>query len=127
MPDPDLRALCQAVVDARAAWCAEADEHESAARGVTYLGAQDALREFLGRDRPNDEDILAVLNAERAAADARGYARAMGEVVERCKTEARDEWRTWPRGPEYKSALADVARWAAAEAWQAVRKLAERD
>ena len=60
MPDPDLRALCQAVVDARAAWCAEADEHESAARGVTYLGAQDALREFLGRDRPNDEDILYV-------------------------------------------------------------------
>ncbi len=51
----------------------------------------------------------------------------MGEVVEWCKTEARDEWRTWPRGPEYKSALADVARWAAAEAWQAVRKLAERD
>ena len=48
------------------------------------------------------------------AADAQGYARAMGEVVEWCKTEARDEWRTWPRGPEYKSALADVARWAAA-------------
>ena len=89
MPDPDLRALCQAVVDARAAWCAEADEHESAARGVTYLGAQDALREFLGRDRPNDEDILAVLNAERAAADARGYARAMGEVV--AEVQARTE------------------------------------
>ena len=60
--------------------------------------------------RMDAEDILAALDAERA----QGYARAMGEVVEWCKTEARDEWRTWPRGPEYKSALADVARWAAA-------------
>ena len=108
MPDPDLRALCQAVVDARAAWCAEADEHESAARGVTYLGAQDALREFLGRDRPNDEDILAVLNAERAAADARGYARAMGDLVERCKEKADDcAWVTSPCG-----VVSNITAWA---------------
>ena len=70
---------------------------------------QDAQRKGFNR-RPANADVLAALDA----ADAQGYARAMGEVVEWCKTEARDEWRTWPRGPEYKSALADVARWAAA-------------
>lgn len=116
----DLRTLAQAVVDAWRDYGETASlESQKPALEAAWKAAMRAARMDVRQARA----ILAALDA----ADAQGYARAMGEVVEWCKTEARDEWRTWPRGPEYKSALADVARWAAAEAWQAVRKLAERD
>ena len=109
-PD-DLRTLAQAYLDAR-----EVDAvsgNLTASRRVTRTGL--ALGAALGTPTtvPPAAHAAAIL-AALDAADAQGYARAMGEVVEWCKTEARDEWRTWPRGPEYKSALADVARWAAA-------------
>ena len=130
----DLRTLAQAVVSAYETY----DGERAASVGRDYTVIADCRRRYYAVCKAlggalDDPDaglsvhgaraILAALDAERA----QGYARAMGEVVERCKTEARDEWRTWPRGPEYKSALADVARWVAAEAWQAVRKLAGRD
>lgn len=69
----DLRTLAQAVVDA---------PDDDAARV--------ALGRWLGFPRGADPtlsvavDILAALDAERA----QGYARAMGEVVERCEGEA---------------------------------------
>lgn len=72
----DLRTLAQAVVDARD-W--------SRGRLVQALGVVTTC--------PEDVDalaraILAALDAERAAADARGYARAMGEVDGLLKAEA---------------------------------------
>ena len=76
-PD-DLRTLAQAVADGRD-W--------SRGRLVQALGVVTTC--------PEDVDalaraILAALDAERDAADARGYARAMGEVVERCDASVAD-------------------------------------
>jgi len=103
-----LRGLAQAVVDA-------------SGRGTVGPADYAAKRAFCAAANCAYDDagqvagwLLAALDAERA----QGYARAMTNVAEWCKAEACDEWRTWPRGPEYKSALADVARWAASAAQQ---------
>jgi len=99
----DLRRLAETVESTREAYLdATGDAWRPALEA--YCEALGALNVALDDARDAAPAILAALKAERA--------RAMGEVVERCETEARDEWRTWPRGPEYKSALADVARWA---------------
>lgn len=107
----DLRTLAQAVVDAWRDYGETASlESQKPALEAAWKAAMRAARMDVRQARA----ILAALDAERA----QGYAQAMGEVVEWCKAEACDEWRTWPRGPEYKSALADVARWAASAAQQ---------
>lgn len=84
----DLRTLAQAVVDARAAWLAVADAAPSRARAVdsdewrAMLTAEGNLSALArGRVVHSVSLLLAALDA----ADAQGYARAMGEVVERCE------------------------------------------
>ena len=84
----DLRTLAQAVVDARAAWLAVADAAPSRARAVdsdewrAMLTAEGNLSALArGRVVHSVSLLLAALDAERA----QGYARAMGEVVERCE------------------------------------------
>ncbi|MBK8246049.1 MAG: hypothetical protein IPK85_01390 [Gemmatimonadetes bacterium] len=74
---PDLRTLAQAVVDAHAAWV---DEYNVPQREHVE-GAYDAFTKAIGPvyDGDTAKRILAALDAERA----QGYARAMGEVVER--------------------------------------------
>ena len=103
----DLRRLAEAVESTREAYLdATGDAWKPAL--MAYCNALGDLSGTLGGLCDDARDaapaILAALKAERV--------RAMADVAEWCKTEARDEWRTWPRGPEYKSALADVARWA---------------
>ena len=105
----DLRRLAETVESTREAYLdATGDAWRPAL--VAYCNALGDLSSTLGGLCDDARDaapaILAALKAERV--------RAMADVAEWCKTEARDEWRTWPRGPEYKSALADVARWAVA-------------
>ena len=107
----DLRTLAQAVVDAGPTECIWPVNAPTSA-------LLKALMPEVGDKASPLYDTARTILAALDAADAQGYARAMGEVVEWCKTEARDEWRTWPRGPEYKSAIADVARWAASAAQQ---------
>lgn len=105
----DLRRLAEAVESTREAYLVATGDAWKPAL-VAYCNALGALSGALGGLCDDARDaapaILAALKAERV--------RAMADVAEWCKTEARDEWRTWPRGPEYKSALADVARWAVA-------------
>ena len=92
----DLRTLAQSVVDA---------PDDDAARV--------ALGRWLGFPRGADPtlsvavDILAALDA----ADAQGYARAMGEVVERCEGEAA-AFGTGRTSDHYARALDAVADWA---------------
>lgn len=108
----DLRRLAETVESTREAYLDATGDAWRPALDA-YCNALGALSDTLGGlcdARDAAPAILAALKAERV--------RAMGEVVEWCKAEARDEWRTWPRGPEYKSALADVARWAASAAQQ---------
>ena len=107
----DLRRLAEAVESTREAYLdATGDAWKPSMEA--YCNALGDLSSTLGGLCDDARDaapaILAALKAERV--------RAMADVAEWCKTEARDEWRTWPRGPEYKSALADVARWAASDA-----------
>ena len=95
-PATDLRRLCQAVVDAWRALC------DGPSSGIAYLvhqqesdDAQRDLAVYLGitdRQTPPpacdmDEVALRIL-AALDAADAQDYARAMGEVVERCASHA---------------------------------------
>ncbi len=83
----DLRTLAQAVVDARAAWLAVADAAPSRARAVdsdewrAMLTAEGNLR-YAVHDTTTSKCADVLLTALDAA-DAQGYARAMGEVVER--------------------------------------------
>jgi quinol monooxygenase YgiN len=85
----DLRTLAQAVVDARAAWLAVADAAPSRARAVdsdewrAMLTAEGNLR-YAVHDTTTSKCADVLLTALDAA-DAQGYARAMGEVVERCE------------------------------------------
>ena len=85
----DLRTLAQAVVDARAAWLAVADAAPSRARAVdsdewrAMLTAEGNLR-YAVHDTTTSPAPTVLLTALDAA-DAQGYARAMGEVVERCE------------------------------------------
>lgn len=105
----DLRRLAEAVESTREAYLdATGDAWKPSMEA--YCNALGDLSSTLGGLCDDARDaapaILAALKAERM--------RAMTDVAEWCKAEARDGWRTWPRGPEYKSALADVARWAVA-------------
>jgi hypothetical protein len=93
----DLRTLAQAVVDAP--WGSNA-----------WRAAMNAL-EHTGIDATTDacHRILAALNA----ADAQGYARAMGEVVERCEAGmSHHGGYLSPRSRGVYHAFEDVADWA---------------
>ena len=113
----DLRTLAQAVVDARAAWLAVADAAPSRARAVdsdewrAMLTAEGNLR-YAVHDTttsPAPTVLLAALDA----ADAQGYARAMGEVVERCDHgTSKHEGSLSPRSRGVYHAFEDVADWA---------------
>ena len=96
----DLRTLAQAVVDAHAA-----SDHDM------IVEAYDALYQGLGApyDGDTSKRILAALNAERA----QGYARAMGEVVERCEAGmSHHGGYLSPRSRGVYHAFEDVADWA---------------
>jgi len=106
-PD-DLRTLAQAVADGRD-W--------SRGRLVQALGVVTTC--------PEDVDALAraILNAsdaERDAADARGYARAMGEVEAHADREAA-AFGTGRTSDHYARAMDDTARWARERAAAAER------
>jgi len=113
----DLRTLAQAVVDARAAWLAVADAAPSRARAVdsdewrAMLTAEGNLR-YAVHDTttsPALTVLLAALDAERA----QGYARAMGEVVERCEAGmSHHGGYLSPRSRGVYHAFEDVADWA---------------
>lgn len=114
MDDPDIRALCQAFVDAELGWqfsdCCEATEIEEmrSARDVAQIRLMEALAPAPDDRARGAHAILAALNAECAAAEARGYARAMGDLVERCKEEADDcAWVTSPCG-----VMSNITAWA---------------
>ena len=77
----DLRTLAQAVVDAWRDYGETASlEHQKPALEATWQAAMKAAGMTVRRARA----ILAAMDA----ADAQGYARAMGEVVERCQEPA---------------------------------------
>jgi len=113
----DLRTLAQAVVDARAAWLAVADAAPSRARAVdsdewrAMLTAEGNLR-YAVHDTTTSVSptvLLAALDAERA----QGYARAMGEVVERCEAGmSHHGGYLSPRSRGVYHAFEDVADWA---------------
>ena len=112
----DLRTLAQAVVDARAAWLAVADAAPSRARAVdsdewrAMLTAEGNLR-YAVHDTTTSkcaDVLLAALDAERA----QGYARAMGEVVERCEAGmSHHGGYLSPRSRGVYHAFEDVADW----------------
>ena len=112
----DLRTLAQAVVDARAAWLAVADAAPSRARAVdsdewrAMLTAEGNLSALArGRVVHSVSLLLAALDAERA----QGYARAMGEVVERCEAGmSHHGGYLSPRSRGLYHAFEDVADWA---------------
>jgi len=112
----DLRTLAQAVVDARAAWLAVADAAPSRARAVdsdewrAMLTAEGNLSALArGRVVHSVSLLLAALDAERA----QGYARAMGEVVERCEAGmSHHGGYLSPRSRGVYHAFEDVADWA---------------
>lgn len=113
----DLRTLAQAVVDARAAWLAVADAAPSRARAVdsdewrAMLTAEGNLRYAVHDTTTNKcaDVLLAALDAERA----QGYARAMGEVVERCEAGmSHHGGYLSPRSRGVYHAFEDVADWA---------------
>ena len=120
----DLRTLAQAVVDA---WSALAGTH-----GIEYLCAQqtfddasDALEEALECGHLADADSTArAILAALDAADAQGYARAMGEVVERCDAGmSHHGGYLSPRSRGVYHAFEDVADWAS----ERLPAAAERD
>ncbi len=113
----DLRTLAQAVVDARAAWLAVADAAPSRARAVdsdewrAMLTEEGNLRYAVHDTTTNKcaDVILAALDAERA----QGYARAMGEVVERCDHgTSKHEGSLSPQSQGCYSTFEDIADWA---------------
>ena len=118
MPD-DLRTLAQAYLDAREVDAVSVDPTTS--RKVTRTGL--ALGAALGTPStvPPAAHAAAIL-AALDAADAQGYARAMGEVVERCDAEA-GAFGTGRASDHYARALDDTADWADARLLAA----AERD
>ena len=96
----DLRTLAQAVDDADPEDYTDALEALDAALGVSGC---------LPLGRPAARAILAAL----AAADAQGYARAMGEVVERCEAGmSHHGGYLSPRSRGVYHAFEDVADWA---------------
>ena len=113
----DLRTLAQAVVDARAAWLAVADAAPSRARAVdsdewrAMLTAEGNLR-YAVHDTTTSPAPTVLLTALDAA-DAQGYARAMGEVVERCEAGmSHHGGYLSPRSRGVYHAFEDVADWA---------------
>ena len=113
----DLRTLAQAVVDARAAWLAVADAAPSRARAVdsdewrAMLTAEGNLR-YAVHDTTTSKCADVLLTALDAA-DAQGYARAMGEVVERCEAGmSHHGGYLSPRSRGVYHAFEDVADWA---------------
>ena len=127
----DLRTLAQAVVSAYETY----DGERTASVGRDYIVIDDCRARYYAAckalEAPLDmlsgsiavasaRAILAALNAERA----QGYARAMGEVVEHLNSLSDAAVATYQEHrSEYSDGLADGS----VEAWQAVRKLAERD
>lgn len=112
----DLRTLAQAVVDARAAWLAVADAAPSRARAVdsdewrAMLTAEGNLR-YAVHDTTTSPAPTVLLTALDAA-DAQGYARAMGEVVERCEAGmSHHGGYLSPRSRGVYHAFEDVADW----------------
>lgn len=110
MPDPTLRELAQAVVDAEMARDAcplGTPERDAAIDSVARASA--AWARAIGKLNVNS--TLAALNA----ADAQGYARAMGEVVERCEATTAEHVKA-RRWDPYAMGLCDemdrVADWA---------------
>lgn len=113
----DLRTLAQAVVDARAAWLAVADAAPSRARAVdsdewrAMLTAEGNLR-YAVHDTTTSPAPTVLLTALDAA-DAQGYARAMGEVVERCEAGmSHHGGYLSPRSRGVYHAFEDIADWA---------------
>jgi hypothetical protein len=104
----DLRTLAQAVDDADPEDYTDALEALDAALGVSGC---------LPLGRPAARAILAALDA----ADAQGYARAMGEVVERCDAEA-GAFGTGRASDHYARALDDTADWADARLLAAAKR-----
>ena len=86
----DLRTLAQAVVSAHEMWQGEAGDHVGYDPRVIadckrrYYAASGALERVLGLPfATGTEPVARAILAALDAADAQGYARAMGEVVER--------------------------------------------
>lgn len=97
----DLRTLAQAVVDA---WELPAHMHK-------VYDALAALGAALGDVDDLSVDAARAILAALDAADAQGYARAMGEVVERCEQEADyTGWSDYAAG--HKDAHERLAVWA---------------
>lgn len=83
----DLRTLAQAVVDARAAWLAA--RSRASMRSLRWREMQTAEGNLRYAVHDTTADVLlAALDAERA----QGYARAMGEVVERADPGPSHRW-----------------------------------
>jgi len=113
----DLRTLAQAVVDAWRDYGETASlESQKPALEAAWKAAMRAARMDVRQARA----ILAALDA----ADAQGYARAMGEVVEHLNSLSDAAVATYQ---EHRTDYADGFADGSVEAWQAVRKLAERD
>lgn len=104
----DLRTLAQAVVDARAAWLAV--RSRASMRSLRWREMQTAEGNLRYAVHDTTADVLlAALDAERA----QGYARAMGEVVERCEAGmSRHGGYLSPRSRGVYHAFEDVADWA---------------
>ena len=105
-PD-DLRTLAHAVVDA---WRDRRDDKPQRALALALNISEDG-------------DVVTAAEAILAV-DAQGYARAMGEVVEHLNSLSDAAVATYQ---EHRTDYADGFADGSVEAWQAVRKLAERD
>ena len=112
----DLRTLAQAVVDA---WRDYGETASLESQKPALEAAWKAAMRAAHMDVRQARAILTALNA----ADAQGYARAMGEVVEHLNSLSDAAVATYQHRTDYADGFADGS----VEAWQAVRKLAERD
>lgn len=109
MPDLTLRELCQAVVNAgptECIWPVNAPTSALLKAMMPEVGDKASPLYDTGRA------ILAALDAEAAAAEARGYARAMGEVDTACLTRAESGDRRYLYAQGYQDACVITAEWA---------------
>ena len=116
MPD-DIRTLAQAVVDAGPTECIWPVNAPTSA-------LLKALMPEVGDKASPLYDTARAILAALDAADAQGYAQAMGEVVEHLNSLSDAAVATYQ---EHRTDYADGFADGSVEAWQAVRKLAERD
>ena len=127
----DLRTLAQAVVSAYETY----DGERAASVGRDYTVIADCRRRYYAVCKAlggalDDPDAGLSVHGARAilaaldAAYAQGYARAMGEVVEHLNSLSDAAVATYQ---EHRTDYADGFADGSVEAWQAVRKLAERD